>query len=66
MAQIQVPSQQSDEELLRIDDVLSRVPVCRATWWNGVKTGRFPAGVKLGPKMVFWRASDIDALIRSL
>lgn len=39
------------------------IPVSRATWWNGVKTGRFPAPVKLGPRITVWRATDILALI---
>jgi prophage regulatory protein len=59
-------TQQTDDKLLRIKDVLERVPMSRATWWSGVKAGRFPAGVQLGPKMTCWRASDINALIRSL
>ncbi|WP_230384750.1 helix-turn-helix transcriptional regulator [Burkholderia pseudomallei] len=29
--------------------MLKIIPVSRATWYEGVKTGRFPAQVKLGP-----------------
>lgn len=39
------------------------IPVCKSTWWAGVKTGRFPKPVKLGPKTTVWRAKDIRALI---
>lgn len=39
------------------------VPVGRSTWWAGVKTGRFPAPVKLGPRTSVWRAGDIRALV---
>lgn len=35
------------------------VPVSRTTWWAGVKTGRFPQPVKLGPATTAWRAEDI-------
>jgi prophage regulatory protein len=40
-------------------------PVCvsRATWWAGVKSGRFPAPVKLGARITAWRESDIQRLI---
>lgn len=38
------------------------VPVGRSTWWAGVKSGRFPAPVKLGPRTTVWRAEDILAL----
>ncbi len=38
------------------------IPVCKSTWWQGVKTGRFPAPQKLGPRTTVWLASDIRAL----
>jgi hypothetical protein len=38
------------------------VPVSKSTWWAGVKTGRFPAPVKLG-RITVWRVQDIRALI---
>lgn len=41
------------------------VPVCRSTWWAGVKTGRFPQPVKLGLRITAWRVEDIRALIAS-
>ncbi|MGI4778018.1 MAG: helix-turn-helix transcriptional regulator [Janthinobacterium lividum] len=67
MNQTQTTStQQPDEKLLRVKEVLERLPICRSAWFNGVKDGRFPKGVKLGPKTVCWRASEINALIRSL
>ena len=59
------PEQQPDA-LLRLSSVLSMVPVSRAAWWKGVKEGRYPAAIKLGPRTTCWRASDIAALIRSL
>lgn len=39
------------------------IPVSRSTWWAGVATGRFPAPVKLGPRITAWRVEDIQALI---
>ena len=42
------------------------IPVSRSTWWRGIKEGRFPAPVKLGPRITAWRADDILMLIRSL
>lgn len=42
------------------------IPVGRSTWWQGVRDGRFPAPVKLGPKTTAWRAEDIRALIERL
>lgn len=39
------------------------IPVSRSTWWAGVKTGRFPKPVKLGPRITAWRVEDIRTLI---
>ncbi len=39
------------------------LPISKSTWWNGVRTGRFPAPVKLGPRTTAWRASDIAELL---
>ena len=42
------------------------VPVGKSTWWQGVKDGRFPKPVKLGPMTTAWRVEDIRALIERL
>lgn len=47
---------------LRLRDVLEVFPVSRATWMNGVASGRFPAPVKLTQKRLAWREADLDAL----
>jgi predicted DNA-binding transcriptional regulator AlpA len=39
-------------------------PVGKSTWWAGVREGRYPAPVKLGPRITAWRVSDIDELVR--
>ncbi|MFI4955604.1 MAG: helix-turn-helix transcriptional regulator [Gammaproteobacteria bacterium] len=39
------------------------IPVGKSTWWKGVKAGRFPMPVKLGPRITAWRVEDIMALI---
>ena len=56
----------NDVRLLRIGEVLSLFPVGRSTWWAGVKTGKFPAPVKLSPKCTAWRAADIRELVQRL
>ena len=39
------------------------IPVGRSTWWAGVKSGRFPKPVKLGPRTTAWKVEDIRTLI---
>jgi len=41
------------------------IPVSKSTWWAGVKSGRFPQSVKLGPRITAWRLSDILALVEN-
>lgn len=41
------------------------VPVCRSSWWAGVRSGRYPAAVKLGPRTTAWRVEDIRAIAGS-
>jgi len=39
------------------------IPVSRSTWWAGVKLGRFPKPIKLGPRITAWSVTDVRALI---
>jgi predicted DNA-binding transcriptional regulator AlpA len=39
------------------------IPVSKSTWWAGIKTGRFPEPVKLGPRTTAWRVEDIRTLV---
>jgi prophage regulatory protein len=39
------------------------VPVKKSCWWAGVKAGRFPKAIKLGPRVTVWRVEDIRKLI---
>lgn len=49
--------------LIRLPQVLQLIPVSRATWYNGIKSGHYPAPVKLGPRVSAWRLKEIRALI---
>ncbi len=40
------------------------IPVSKSTWWVGVKNGRFPKPIKLGPRTTVWRVEDIRDLIK--
>ncbi|BCS54747.1 AlpA family transcriptional regulator [Geobacter sp. SVR] len=48
---------------LRLPQVLELIPVSKTTWWQGIKDGRYPKGVKLGQRITAWRVEDIKALI---
>ncbi len=40
-------------------------PIGKSTWWAGVKSGRFPRGIKLGPNITAWRRDDVRRLMES-
>lgn len=50
---------------IRLPDVLKVFPISKSAWWAGIKEGRFPKPVKLGPKTTAWRVQDIRALIEA-
>lgn len=42
------------------------VPVSRATWWAGIRQGRYPTPVKLGPNCTAWPVESIRELVQRL
>ncbi len=39
------------------------IPISRTNWFNGCKSGKYPAPIKLGERTTVWRAEDIRQLI---
>lgn len=61
-----MPDEANTKRLLRINEIISPhgpIPVGKSTWWAGVKEGRFPKPIKLGPRISVWKAEDIDELL---
>lgn len=48
---------------IRLEQILKLIPVSKATWWNGCKTGQFPKPYKLAPRITAWKVSDIQSCI---
>jgi len=42
------------------------IPICRTTFLNGVKSGKYPKPVKLGERTTAWKVQDIRNLIDSI
>lgn len=47
---------------LRLPEVLSRVGVSKSTWWEGIRTGKYPEG-SLDGRVRYWREAEIDELV---
>lgn len=46
----------------RLPQVLAIIPISRSQWWEGVRQGRYPSSLKLGPRTTAWRTEDIREL----
>lgn len=56
-----------DGGYLRLSQILhptGPLPISRSCWWSGVRMGRYPQPVKLGPRITAWRCEDIRALMQ--
>jgi prophage regulatory protein len=51
---------------VRLTQVLEVIPICKSSWWAGVKSGRYPKSVKLSARCTVWKAEDIRSLIKQL
>ncbi|WP_037006439.1 helix-turn-helix transcriptional regulator [Pseudomonas asplenii] len=57
---------ESIDRLLRLPDVLRITGMGRNTVYTRIKEGTFPKQVKIGPKSVAWRQSEIHEWMASL
>ena len=51
---------------VRLSTVLRVIPVSRSSWWQGVKSGKYPAAIKISANTTAWKAEDIRDLIAQL
>jgi prophage regulatory protein len=61
-----IPEGLPKEGFIRLKSIIAPIgpiPVGKSTWWAGVKDGRYPKPVKLGPRITAWRVEDIRALM---
>jgi predicted DNA-binding transcriptional regulator AlpA len=42
------------------------LPISRSTWWAGVRAGRYPQPIKIGPRITAWSVESIRELIERL
>ena len=54
------------EGFVRLPKILEVLPIGRSTWWAGIKSGRFPAGIKHGPRTTVWPVEEIREIMVQL
>lgn len=58
-------SQPKRTRLIRLPVVLERYGCCRATWYQMMKDGVAPPGIKISARSVAWDEESIEELIQS-
>ena len=53
----------SRSRLIRLQEVLERVPLSRTSIYNWINAGTFPRPIKIGPRSVAWLESAVDEWI---
>lgn len=51
------------ESLMRRVEIEGQIGVSRATIYNWIRDGHFPKPIRIGPRAVRWRKSDIEKWI---
>ncbi|WP_441228137.1 helix-turn-helix transcriptional regulator [Tardiphaga sp. 20_F10_N6_6] len=55
-----------DDQFYRLKHIVQphgKFPICASSWWAGVKSGRYPKPIKLGPKISVWQGSVLNSLV---
>jgi predicted DNA-binding transcriptional regulator AlpA len=63
-----LPAYLPETGFLRLKQIIgpgNPIPISKSAWWSGIKDGRYPQAVKLGPRTSAWRVEDIRALIQN-
>ncbi len=42
------------------------LPISKSSWWDGVKSGRFPKAIKIGANTTVWKEDEIRSLVNEL
>jgi prophage regulatory protein len=58
------PKKLFDGRLLKLKEVLARLPISKSTWYAGVKRLEMPQPVRLGTRSVAWFEHDIEDYLR--
>jgi len=63
---ITLMSDTPDWGYMRLKDVLRVIPVSKSTWWEGIRAGYFPKGIKLKRNITVWQVRDIRQLAEKI
>ena len=55
-----------EQAILRVRDVMAVTQLSRMTLHRRVRDGSFPAPVRLGPRAIGWRRTDVEQWVEEL
>ena len=61
-----------EDRLIRLPEIIGNkktgekglLSISASSWWNGVKAGRYPQPVKLGPRTTTWHLHKVMAIVQ--
>ncbi len=59
------PNELLANALIRLPQVLEVLPICRSSFYNGIKSGDYPQPIHIG-RTSAWRTADIVDLLERL
>jgi prophage regulatory protein len=59
------PAPHRPAAFMRLWDVLALLRISRSSWYAGIRSGRYPKPVKLGPRISVWRADEIYDVVKN-
>lgn len=54
----------SKKMLYRVSDLIDSLGISETTIWRWRRSGYFPKPIQLGPRLIAWKAEDIEEWIR--
>ena len=60
------PKSLPKEGLARLPEVLEAMGIGKTTWYQGIKSGKYPKQVRPSKGTVAWRVEEIRALVANL
>ena len=64
--QVPKPLALPDVGFVRLPQILRVLPIGRSSWWAGIRVGKYPSPIKIGPRVSAWKVEDIKALLAAL
>ena len=59
-----MPKKIMDDKLLKLKDVLEKLPISKTAWYDGVRRKVLPQPVRIGTRTVVWLESDIESYLQ--